>query len=111
MSTSDETQLTLHRFKRLPKRFASKPVEFVITNDYDFTAVDAESCRALEQPVGDTIYDYLEIPECGHWYLYASGETAAKLVDIEKFVKLNVRAKTQFGVTTETQWTDEGPRA
>ena len=110
MSTSDETQLTLDRFKRLPKRFQNKSVDFIVTNEDDFTAVDAEDCRALKLPIGDTVFDYLEIPECGSWYLYASKDTAAKLVDVEKFATLRIWATTRYGEKTDTQWTDHGPR-
>jgi hypothetical protein len=111
MSTSDETQLTLDRFKRLPKRYQGKTVEFLISNDDEFTAVDADTCESLNLPIGDTVSDGLEIENCGFWYLYASGETANNLLNEPKFTRLRVWAQTRFGVKTDTQWTDDGPHA
>ncbi|MDA7951761.1 MAG: hypothetical protein MPJ24_09780 [Pirellulaceae bacterium] len=110
MSDSDRTQLILSRFKLLPSQFKGEAVEFTLINNDNFSAVDAELCRALEQPIGNTVSDCFEITGCGSWYIYASGETARKLINVNKYSKIQVTATTIFGILSSTEWADHHPR-
>lgn len=98
----------LKRFLLLPKRLSGKEVIIEFDNDSEygdgFHSASADHCDALDLEAGATLYDYLKIKDHNdHWYIYAEGELAEKILRIPKGSIVKARAITIYGVEREVR--------
>jgi hypothetical protein len=106
---------SLRKMLLRPKRHENKDICVNIYPGH-FAPVDAEIAEALGLTLGDAIFSVatVEDSDAGNDYLkvdiFAQGEAADKLLDLEKDYceSYFVRAKLVFGVHRDFDWTDDG---
>lgn len=101
------SEQVLARFQILPKRFRGRDVvvEFVMDG---FSSVPADTCKALRLEVGATVSDYTSLANGRAFHVYASGDLAERVLDIEKGSKVRAEAVTVYGTTSEVQYHEDG---
>ena len=107
VQTEDSAEI-LRYLKILPKMMRGRGILVQFETDA-FHSVGPDICQALSLEAGATVGDYVSLSNEQRVYVYASGDTARRLVDLPEGSRVRANAVTVYGVTAQVEWGEDGP--